>query len=46
MFPSLSNARDAGISEEAAKELMAQVGLPQHIQTYIVQFENGMPQAE
>lgn len=36
----------AGISEEVAKELMAQADLPQHIQTYIVQYENGLTQAE
>jgi hypothetical protein len=36
----------AGISEDAAKELMAQADLPQHIQTYIVQYENGLTQVE
>jgi hypothetical protein len=36
----------AGIAEETAKELMAQADLPQHIQTYIVQYENGLTQAE
>jgi hypothetical protein len=36
----------AGISEDTAKELMAQADLPQHIQTYIVQYENGLTQAE
>jgi hypothetical protein len=28
------------------KELLAQADLPQHIQTYIVQYENGLTQAE
>ena len=36
----------ASISEDIARELMAQADLPQHIQTYIVQYENGLTQAE
>jgi hypothetical protein len=36
----------AGISEDTMKELMAQADLPQHIQTYIVQYENGLTEAE
>jgi hypothetical protein len=36
----------ASISEDTARELMAQADLPQHIQTYIVQYENGLTQAE
>ena len=31
----------AGISEDTAKELMAQADLPQHIQSYIVQYRTG-----
>lgn len=36
----------SGIAEETAKELMAQADLPQHLQTYIVQDENELTQAE
>ena len=36
----------ASISEDIARVLMAQADLPQHIQTYIVQYENGLTQAE
>jgi hypothetical protein len=36
----------AGISEDTMKDLMAQADLPQHIQTYIVQYENGLTGAE
>jgi hypothetical protein len=36
----------ASISEGTARVLMAQADLPQHIQTYIVQYEDGLTQAE
>lgn len=36
----------SAIVEEAAKELLVQQDLPQHIQSYIVQFENGLTQEE
>jgi hypothetical protein len=36
----------ASISEGTASELMAQADLPQHIQTHIVQDEDGLTQAE
>jgi hypothetical protein len=38
--------RFSAIAEETAKELLVQQDLPQHIQSYIVQFENGMSQEE
>jgi hypothetical protein len=36
----------SGISEKTAKELMAEVDLPQHIHSYIVQFETALTQEE
>jgi hypothetical protein len=36
----------SGIDERSAKELMAQPDLPQHIRSFVVQFENDMTQAE
>lgn len=36
----------SGLSENAVKELMSKVDLPQNIQTFIVQYENGLTQAE
>jgi hypothetical protein len=36
----------AGISEKTAKELLAEADLPQHIHSYIVQFENALTQEE
>jgi hypothetical protein len=36
----------SGISEDTAKELMAQADLPQHIQTFIVQYETNLSQEE
>lgn len=36
----------SGISEESAKELLAQADLPQHIRTYIVQYENDLTPEE
>lgn len=36
----------SAIIEETAKELLVQQDLPQHIQSYIVQFENGLTQEE
>ena len=36
----------AGISESAAKELLAQGDLPQHILSFVVQFENELSQDE
>jgi hypothetical protein len=36
----------SGIDEGSAKELMAQPDLPQHIRSFVVQFENDMTQAE
>jgi hypothetical protein len=36
----------SGISEDTAKELMSQSDLPQHIQSFVVQFENEMTQPE
>jgi len=36
----------AGISEDTTKELLVQQDLPQHIRSYIVQFEDGLSQKE
>jgi hypothetical protein len=36
----------SGIAEDAAKEMLVQQDLPQRIQSYIVQFENGLSQEE
>jgi hypothetical protein len=36
----------AGIDEDTAKDLMAQSDLPQHIRSFIVQFESDMSQTE
>ena len=36
----------SAIAEESAKELLVQQDLPQNIQSYIVQFENGLSQEE
>jgi hypothetical protein len=36
----------SGIDEGSAKELMAEPDLPQHIRSFVVQFENDMTQAE
>jgi Protein of unknown function (DUF3644) len=36
----------SGISEKTAKELVAQADLPQHIHSYIVQFETALTQEE
>jgi hypothetical protein len=36
----------SGIDEGSAKDLMAQPDLPQHIRSFVVQFENEMTQAE
>jgi hypothetical protein len=36
----------AGISERAAKELLAEGDLPEHIQSFVAQFENGLSQEE
>jgi hypothetical protein len=36
----------AGISERAAKELLAQDDLPEHIRSFVAQFENGLSQEE
>ena len=36
----------AGFSESAAKELLAQGDLPQHIRSFVVQFENELSQEE
>ena len=36
----------SAITEETAKELLVQQDLPQHIQSYIVQFESGLTQEE
>lgn len=36
----------AAITEDTAKELLAQADLPQHIQTYIVQYESELTQNE
>lgn len=36
----------SGIAQDTAKELLVQQDLPQNIQSYIVQFENGLSQEE
>lgn len=36
----------SGISERAAKELLAEGDLPEHIQSFVAQFENGLSQEE
>ena len=36
----------AGISERAAKELLAEDDLPEHIRSFVAQFENGLSQEE
>lgn len=36
----------AGISERAAKELLAEVDLPAHIRSFVAQFENGLSQED
>ena len=36
----------SAISEDTAKELLAQPDLPQHIRSFVVQFENGLSQEE
>lgn len=36
----------AGISERAAKELLAESDLPEHIRSFVAQFENGLSQEE
>ncbi len=36
----------AGISERAAKELLAESDLPEHIKSFVAQFENGLSQEE
>jgi hypothetical protein len=36
----------SGIDEESAKELLAEPDIPQHIRSFVVQFENEMTQAE
>ena len=36
----------AGISERAAKELLAQSDLPENIRSFVLQFENGLSQEE
>ncbi|MGB8480515.1 MAG: DUF3644 domain-containing protein [Acidobacteriaceae bacterium] len=36
----------AGINESAAKELLTQPDLPQHIRSFVVQFESGLSQEE
>jgi hypothetical protein len=36
----------SGISEDSAKDLLGQADLPQHIHTYVVQYEGGLTQDE